>query len=280
METTQNAQTQEVEVSTVIIPAHFRGISPEGQDKIVRDIQEKGLLQEIVVAEMPDGRKELVAGQRRLKAVTTLGYQKVRARVLPVGVSELQKALIMIAENEEKEDVSPIDKALSYQRVKEIGQFKDQRELANRLGLADSTMSEYLALARLPEDLRKSFGRPKLGLAHLTEILRLPKPEDQVKLAEEASREGLTSKEVRSRVKKLLAPEGSKAQGKQAVQEETILDCHFLYNGKVVIVKPRAFKVGAESMEEYASDIQVGLRQFVTGLDTSHPKAEEVSSAA
>src|SRR5689334_22615368 len=110
---TNKAQTQYVGVSRIDIPDHVRAVTPEGLQEITRDIQEKGMIQEIVVAQKPDGRLELVAGQRRLKAVQALGHEQVRARVLG-GVSELDKALITIAENDEREDMNPFDRALSY----------------------------------------------------------------------------------------------------------------------------------------------------------------------
>ncbi len=149
METTQNAQTQEVEVSSVYLPEHCRKVSPEGQDSLIQDIREKGLIQEIVVADMPEGRKELVAGQRRFKAVQAMGWQKVRARVLPLGTSELDKALITTAENEEREDVHPIERALGYDRVMTVGSL-DQQQLADRLRKSKQWVSQYLVLLDLP----------------------------------------------------------------------------------------------------------------------------------
>ena len=116
MNTTQNAQTQLLDHSLIDVPAHFREHTPEALESLVKGIQEHGQLQEIVVAAKPDGRFELVAGQGRLTAIQKLGWPQIRAQVL-TEVSELDKALISIAENEEREDVSPIDKALSYKRA-------------------------------------------------------------------------------------------------------------------------------------------------------------------
>src|SRR5437660_587970 len=110
---TNNAQTQWIDIKNIDVPDYFREHTPEALESLTQDIQEHGMLQEIVVAAKPDGRFELVAGRGRFSAVQKLGWDKIRAQVL-TEVSELDKALISIAENEEREDVSPIDKALSY----------------------------------------------------------------------------------------------------------------------------------------------------------------------
>lgn len=276
--TTQNAQTQWLDTSLIDVPAHFREHTPEALESLVKGIQEHGLLQEVVVVAKPDGRYELVAGKGRLTAIQKLSWQQIRAQVL-VGVSELDKALISIAENEEREDVSPIDKALSYNRAMVVGHLT-QRELAQRRGMPESAMSQYIALTKLPPDLGKNFSQLKLGLAHMTEILRLPKPEDQVKLAEEASKEGLTSKEVRSRVNKLLKPAGSHAKEEKQAVEDTILDCHFVFDGKEVAVKPRSFRMGKESFDDYLLDIKASLTEFVMGLQAGNYSKPEVTPAA
>jgi ParB family chromosome partitioning protein len=288
METTQNAQTQEVEVSRVYLPDCCREVSSQGQDKITRDIRDKGLIQEIVVAEMPDGRKELVAGQRRFKAVQTLGWKTVRARVLPLGISELDKELLRIAENEEREDVSPIDKALSYKRAIEAGHLEKQK-FAEMRGMSNAAVSQYLALAELPEDQRLHFSQLKLELAHITEILRLPNPEDRLRLAEEASKESLTSKEVRSRVNKVLKP--TKKGANEPAKEEKRFQFQRKENGIAI----RAHFATDEDPHLFIAEFAAALGDFLVQPHSgaspnatqdaapageSNPSPEEVPNAA
>jgi len=153
MNTTHNAQTKYIEVSGINIPDHFRDHSEEAQEQLNRDVQEKGQLQEILVEALPDGRYELIDGKGRLTAVKANGGTQIRAQVLS-GLSGLDKALIGIAANEEREDVSPIDKAVSYQRAMEVGQI-DQAELARRLGMTRAAVCQYAGLAEIPETQRK-----------------------------------------------------------------------------------------------------------------------------
>src|SRR5258708_30960233 len=134
MENTMN-HTQEVALSLIDIPSSFREHTMESVDALAQDIQRNGQLQEVVVTPKEGGRYELVAGKRRTLAMRHLNKETVRAQVME-SLSELQKALIMIAENEERADVNPFDKAAAYQRAIKAGDLS-QRQLAEKLGISE-----------------------------------------------------------------------------------------------------------------------------------------------
>jgi len=264
METTQNAQTQEVDVSSVYVPEYAREVSPEGQDKITRDIQEKGLIQEIVVAEMPEGRKELVAGQRRFKAVQALGWKTIRARVLPLGTSELDKELVRIAENEEREDVNPFDRAQSYDRAIKAG--ATQQELADKLGMAKQTISNMLTLLVLSPEVTAEYRRRDFSGAHLQELVRLPDAQSQLKMADACDKAGWSSKVLRDKVSRALAggpKEASKdvAEGSQPQAEEGPFQ--FVKKGKFLNIRT-AMPANVEEVDEvYMRGLRIALADFL-----------------
>ena len=133
-----------------------------------------------------------------------------------------------------------------------------------------------MALAGLTKDERQLFSRlNNLGLAHLTEILRLPKSEDRVKLAEEASKEDLTSKEVRSRVKKLLNPEAPHAPVSKAGPA-----FEFHWKGRELQIKGRPFRPDQESWSEYSCALDDASAKYRAAFPLVEATPAEVTPAA
>ena len=111
-----------------------------------------GLLQPVVVRARPDGRYELIAGERRWRAVQRLGWQKIPAVVKDVD----DRALLTLAliENLQRDDLSPLDAALGYQRL--MQEFSlPQQEVARLVGKDRSTVSNTLRLLRLPAEVQQ-----------------------------------------------------------------------------------------------------------------------------
>src|SRR5437879_1601876 len=118
----------------------------ESVDALAQDIQRNGQLQEVVVTPKDGGRYELVAGKRRTLALRHLNWETIRAQVME-NLTELQKALIMIAENDAREDVNPFDRALSYQRAIAAGETR--QGLAAKLRITEDAVTRLLAILQL-----------------------------------------------------------------------------------------------------------------------------------
>ena len=151
----------------------------------------------------------------------------------------------------------------------------DQQQLSERLRKSKQWVSQYLGLTELPARVVEKSRRLDFSVGQMTEIARLKDENQELNLVEECQQKGLSVKDLRARVNKILAPAGSKTEGKKAVQEETILDCHFLYDGKAVIVKPRAFRPGVDNFGDYTMNIQTALVQFVDGLSARTSATEQ-----
>jgi len=277
METTQNAQTQEVDVSSVYLPEYCREVTPECQDKITRDIQNKGLIQEIVVAEMPDGRKELVAGKRRFKAVQKLGWQKVRARVLPIGINELDKELVRIAENEEREDVNPFDRAQSYDRAVKAG--VSQQELAAKVGVSERVVSGVMALLSFSPEVTAELRQRNLSATHLQELVRLPDAESQSKLAKDCDEQGWSMKTLRDNVSRALAGGTEKpAEPAKPPKEVPLFQFTWKKDAGLLI---RAQYSPEKPLDGYFEELRAALEEFLTRPQRkAQASQEEVRAAA
>jgi ParB family chromosome partitioning protein len=178
--------------------------------ELADSIEASGLLQPIVVRSR-DGGYELIAGERRWRAVQRLGWQKVPAVVKEVDDRTL--LTLAIIENVQRDDLSPIDEALGYQRL--MGEFgAAQAEVARLVGRDRSTVANLLRLLKLPEPVQAMVHEGKLSEGHARALLGLDDAAEQLRVAERASAEGwsvrATEAHVRGEVLEAEADHGAR----------------------------------------------------------------------
>lgn len=133
-------------------------------------IREHGVLQPLVVRRI-DGRFELVAGERRLRAAQAAGWQRVPVQVRDV--DDRQTAELAIVENLQRKDLNPIEKAVSFERyLREYDCTQD--ELAARVHVNRSTIANLVRLLDLPEDVKDLVVDGQLSQGHARTLLGLP----------------------------------------------------------------------------------------------------------
>jgi ParB family chromosome partitioning protein len=170
--------------------------------ELVASIEASGLLQPVVVRSR-DGGYELIAGERRWRAVQRLGWPTVPAVVKDADDQTL--LTLALIENLQRNDLSPIDEAQGYQRL--IDQFKlPQAEVARMVGRNRSTVANLLRLLRLPEPVRAMVHDGRLSEGHARALLALESEREIIALAEEAVRSALSVREVEARVRGEDAP--------------------------------------------------------------------------
>lgn len=134
-------------------------------------IRSNGMLQPINVRTLEDGEFELISGERRLRAARMVGMAKVPCVVM--NVSDQQSALFAIIENVQRENLDFFEEAVAIERLMtEHGLSQD--EIANKLGKAQSTLSNKLRLLRLPEEIRDKIAYAGLTERHARALLTLP----------------------------------------------------------------------------------------------------------
>ncbi len=170
----------------------------EGLEELVASIKENGLLQPVLVRPVADGGWEVVAGERRFRAVKELGWDHV-----PVVVRDVDdRTMIVLAliENLQREDLSPLDEAHAYRRlVEEFG--LTQAQVAGRVGRDRSTVANTIRLLGLPEAVRKLLGDGDISAGHARALLGLSDEKRVIELARAAARDGLSVREVEERVR-------------------------------------------------------------------------------
>jgi ParB family chromosome partitioning protein len=161
--------------------------------ELQQSLQASGLLQPISVRPRPDGKFELIAGERRFRAASRLGWSTIPAVVRDV--SDEQLLSFALVENLQREDLNPIEEAEGYrQLISEFGLAHQQ--VAQAVGKDRSTVTNALRLLALPEQVQKLVRDGSLTLGHARAILGVPAGTSMTELADRVVSQRLSVREV------------------------------------------------------------------------------------
>lgn len=165
--------------------------------ELADSIRATGVLQPVVVRPVGDGRYELIAGERRLRAAKLAGLAEIPAIVRTASDREaLQLALI---ENLQREDLGPLERAMAYRRY--LDTFGGTaEELAALLSESRSNVANYLRLLKLQPEVAFMLGRGDLSMGHARALAGIDDPRRQLALARLAVRRNLSVRQVESLV--------------------------------------------------------------------------------
>ena len=195
-----NSALREI-LTAEVRPNHFqprKEFSPEELKELADSIRSAGLLQPIAVRSHEAGGYELVAGERRLRAVRTLGWTTIPAIVKDYD----DRAMLTMAliENLQRADLNPIEEAEGYARL--ASEFDlTQNEIADLVGKDRSTIANLQRVLQLPAAVRKMLETGSLSLGHARPLLALEDDALAIKLATEAVDHGLSVRAVEERVR-------------------------------------------------------------------------------
>jgi len=174
-----------------------RRFRPEALSELVESIREKGLLQPLLVRPKGEGY-ELVAGERRYRAALEAGLREVP--VLIRDLTDREALELALVENLQREDLSPVEEALGYRRLLEMG--LTQEEVARRVGKARSTVANALRLLQLPEEALRALEEGRITPGHARALLMLPEGERLWALSEILSKDLSVRQAERLKVQK------------------------------------------------------------------------------
>lgn len=158
-------------------------------NELSESIKVHGLIQPVTVRKMGYDKYQLISGERRTRASIMAGLDKLPAYIRIANDQEmLEMALI---ENIQRENLNPIEVALSYKRLLEECSLK-QEELGERVGKDRSTVSNYLRLLRLPEEVILGLQHGKISMGHAKAILSVEDPDEQIALYRRIENENLS----------------------------------------------------------------------------------------
>lgn len=230
---------------------------PEALEDLKRSIQENGLIQPISVRRSINGY-ELIAGERRLRASTEIGFDKIPAYIVDVnsGTQMLELALI---ENVQRENLNPVEVAHGYQRlIEECGYT--QEEVSKRVGKERSTVTNFLRLLRLPENIQEELRKKRLSMGHARSLLALDDHAQMIDAGQEVVDKKLSVRATEKLVKTILDGKKKKPQKKEVLAPDEMLILQDRANtlrrsfGTQVKITPKTKESGIIEFEFYSSD--------------------------
>jgi ParB family chromosome partitioning protein len=174
---------------------------PERLRELADSIQIHGMIQPLVVR--PHGeRYQLVAGERRWRAARIAGLAEVPAIVQAVPDDRLLE--ITLVENIQREDLNPLEVAHALDRLARELKLSHE-EIARRTGKDRTTITNMLRLLKLPLDIQQLVAERRLSMGHARSILGLPTEELQRQVAEKATAQGLSVRQVERLVQRMTS---------------------------------------------------------------------------
>jgi ParB family chromosome partitioning protein len=169
-----------------------QGMEPAELESLKASILEHGVLQPIIVRRKGD-RFQVIAGERRFRAAQGAGLAEVPVVIRAATDDEMLE--LALVENLQREDLDPIEKALSFKAYLEKS-HRTQEAAAVRLGLDRSSMANMIRLLELPQEIQAMLRTGLLAMGHARAILSLEDPKRQIAIAERVAREGLSVRQV------------------------------------------------------------------------------------
>lgn len=178
---------------------------PRALEELASSISLHGLIQPVTVRKMGFDNYQLISGERRTRAAMMAGLSQIPAYVRTANdQGMLEMALI---ENIQRSELNAIEIALSYQRLMEECDLK-QEELGERVGKERSTVTNYLRLLKLPEEIQLGIKQGQIGMGHARAMISMEDPESQMRLFQEIIENKMSVRDVESLVKETKKDSG------------------------------------------------------------------------
>ncbi|WP_268123845.1 ParB/RepB/Spo0J family partition protein [Roseivirga pacifica] len=222
-------------------------------EELSESIKVQGIIQPITVRKLSENEYQLISGERRFQASKLAGLETIPAYIRTADDQQmLEMALI---ENIQRENLDAIEIALSYQRLLEECDLK-QEQLGERVGKNRTTVNNYLRLLKLPPAIQAGIRDKKISMGHARAIINIEDVDKQLHIYNKAVNEELSVRKVEQLVRDLMSkssetkekpePKGSSSHRSYEVQQvEQKLSSHF------------GTRVGIKTDSQYRGEIKI-----------------------
>ncbi|SFB29869.1 Effector of nucleoid occlusion Noc [Lentibacillus halodurans] len=177
----------------------------EKMKELAQTIHTHGMIQPIVVRKLEEENKyELIAGERRWRAVQILGWDHIPAIIR--GMTDTEIASVALIENLQREELTVIEEASAYARLLELHSLT-QEALAQRLGKNQSTIANKIRLLKLPEEVQTAVLDKQITERHARALIKVDDPAIQVKVLELILKKDLNVKQTEEHIEKMNQPD-------------------------------------------------------------------------
>ena len=188
--------------------------------ELAASIEQLGIIQPITVRKLQENKYQLISGERRFRASQLAGLNKIPAFVRIANDQEiLEMALV---ENIQREDLNPIEVALSYQRL--IDEIKlTQEECSERVGKNRSTVTNFLRLLKLPSEIQKGLSAGEISAGHARALINMKNSNTQINICHDIVANGYSVREVEQLAKDFGDKEYKRTSKKKALSIASLL---------------------------------------------------------
>lgn len=184
--------------------------------ELAASIKLHDIIQPLTVSKLPNGKYQLIAGERRFRASKIAGLKDVPAYVRQANDQQLLELALL--ENLQREDLNAVEIALSYKRMMEELDYT-QEQVAERMGKERSTVTNYLRLLKLPPDIQLAVRNGSLSMGHARALVNIDTIDKQLFVYKEIRDKGLSVRQTEELVRNMYKAEKSGAV-KSSVKSE------------------------------------------------------------
>ena len=193
------ANVKDIKASPFQPRRHF---DPVQIEELAASIRERELIQPLVVRKV-DGHYELIAGERRLRAITSLGQTTVK--VVVHEATDQEVAELALIENLQRADLTPLEEAEQYRLLQERFGMK-QETIAQHVGKSRAVIANMVRLLELAPEVRDLLNQQQITVGHAKVLLQLKDNAMQTNAALRVARGTLTVRQTEQLVRDLLTP--------------------------------------------------------------------------
>jgi len=173
--------------------------TPAGLEDLIKSVKNRGVIIPMIVKEIPGGKYELIAGERRFIAAQRAGLKTVP--VIVKNVTSTEQLAIALTENIQREDLNPVEEALGYKQYMEIKGYT-QEQIADEMGKNRATVANLLRTLKLPRQIQAYLASGQITTGHAKVLLGIDNETRQKALCEKIVKKGFSVRDLELMLKK------------------------------------------------------------------------------
>ena len=237
----------------------------EALEELAESIKTLGLIQPITVRRKDDGRYQIISGERRFRASRLSGMDMIPAYIRDTNDQGMLE--MAIVENIQRENLDPIEIAMSYQRLIDECRLT-QEQMAVRVGKKRASVTNYLRLLKLPAKIQHDLKVGLLSVGHAKVLLGVEDAQLQEYLCDLVIKEGMSVRQLEDKIKKMSTPKPEAADDAQDLPDEyfKVLEIVGKYFENNISLKRSATGKGSMTIH-FSNDEEV--KKFLKALEDS-----------
>lgn len=237
----------------------------EALEELAESIRTLGLIQPVTVRRKSDGKYQIISGERRFRASKLTGMDMIPAYIRDANDQGMLE--MAIVENIQREDLDPIEVAMSYQRLIDECHLT-QEQMATRVGKKRASVTNFLRLLKLPAKIQHDLKVGLLSVGHAKVLLGVEDTEVQELLCDLVIKEELSVRQLEDKIRKMNKKDEAKTEEAQDLPDEyfKVLEIVGKYFENNISLKRSNAGKGTMTIH-FSSDEEV--RRFLKALEDS-----------